>query len=153
MIRASKHSSLSWHFINFNKTFSRFINFETKNKSWAMNEAYFKILKDEQKIVISFRYAQDINTKKVDKIFNFVRELNENIEVSLNRIKNNIEKELTKKTKKKTKKNQEQVEENSEEPQVRLKIKLKFLSADKFFLSDFSGTSQRKWHRQQHKIL
>lgn len=71
-----------------------------------MNEAYFKHLVDEQKIAISFRFVRDVDAKRVDRVFNFVRDMNEDIEVSLNRIKNNIEKELTKKSKKSKKKQQ-----------------------------------------------
>lgn len=72
-----------------------------------MNEAYFKHLEEEKKVSIHFRFIQDIENKKIDRVFNFVRDVDENIEVSLNRIKNNLEKELTKKMKpKRNKKNQ-----------------------------------------------
>lgn len=72
-----------------------------------MNEAYFKHLSAEGKIAISFRFVQEFEGRKIDRIFNFVRDLSEEINVSLNRIRNNLEKELVKKSKKKTKKNQE----------------------------------------------
>lgn len=90
-----------------------------------MNEAYFKYPVDEGKIAISFRFVQDISeTKKIDRVFNFVRDVNENVDVSMNRIKNNLEKELTKKLKKKTKKNQPAEEEAKEDLQVRLTTSL-----------------------------
>lgn len=72
-----------------------------------MNETYFKHLEEERKISIHFRFVQEIENKKIDRVFNFVRDVDEKIEVSLNRIKNNLEKELAKKMKpKKNKKNQ-----------------------------------------------
>ena len=83
-----------------------------------MNEAYFKHLETEQKIAISFRFVQEVGNKKVDRIFNFSRDLSENIDVGLNRIKGNLEKEFVKKTKKKSK---AEVSENQENFQVRLK--------------------------------
>lgn len=98
-----------------------------------MNEAYFKHLEDEQKIAISFRFVQDLDAKKIDRVFNFVRDLKEDVDVGLNRIKNNLEKEFTKKTKKKSKKNQassECAEENSEISLVRLN----FLNFSEHFL-------------------
>ena len=79
-----------------------------------MNEAYFKHLELEQKIAISFRFVQEIGNKKVDRIFNFSRDLSENIDVGLNRIKGNLEKEFVKKTKKKSKSNSAEVSENQD---------------------------------------
>lgn len=111
-----------WHKRSISIINHRLINFENKNKVLQMNEAYFKHIVDEGKIAISFRYVQDISEKKkFDRVFNFVRDVSESIEVSLNRIKNNLEKELTKKTRKKTKKNQPPPEEDpSENVQVGL---------------------------------
>ena len=103
-------------------SFHRLINFDNKNKVLKMNEAYFKHLVDEQKIAISFRFVQEVETRRIDRVFNFVRDLNENIEVSLNRIKNNLEKEFSKKVKKKAKKDQQQPEASSENVQVRLRL-------------------------------
>lgn len=119
-----KHLLFSFH-KRVNKLNYRFINFENKNKVLQMNEAYFKHIVDEGKIAISFRYVAEISDqKKVDRVFNFVRDVTENVEVSLNRIKNNLEKELTKKVKRKSKKNQEQPEEDSSEKiQVGLTMK------------------------------
>lgn len=99
---------------------SRFINFENKNKVLKMNEAYFKHLEEDQKIAISFRFVHDIDAKRIDRIFNFVRDLSENVDVGLNRIKNNLEKEFTKKNKKKTKKNQEPSTVENSENQISL---------------------------------
>lgn len=99
----------------------RLLNFDNKNKVLMMNEAYFKHLVDEEKIAISFRFVQtSSDNRKVDRVFNFVRDLSENVDVSLNRIRNNLEKELTKKQKKKSKKNQEAEEPTPEAPQVGL---------------------------------
>lgn len=104
-----------------NQFIRRLINFDNSNKVLDMNEAYFKHLADEQKIAISFRFVQDINSKKIDRIFNFVRDLNENVDVSLCRIKNNLEKEVSKKMKKKAKKTQQPSDKEVEEIlQVRL---------------------------------
>lgn len=72
-----------------------------------MNEAYFKHVSEDGKIAISFRFVQELDAKKVDRTFNFVRDLDEQIEVSMNRIRNNLEKELVKKSKKKSKKGQD----------------------------------------------
>lgn len=119
-----KHLFFSWHKVRFSKLNYRSLNFDNKNKVLRMNEAYFKHLQDEGKIAISFRYIQDINeNKRLDRVFNFVRDVTENIEVSLNRIRSNLEKELTKKSKKKVKKNQQPPPENvapSDEVQVGL---------------------------------
>lgn len=107
-----------------NKFNYRLFNFDNKNKRLAMNEAYFKHLESEQKINITFRFVQDVEAKKIDRIFNFSRDLNENLDVGLNRIKSNLEKEFVKKTKKKSKKNPAE-SENQNDPenvQVRLKI-------------------------------
>lgn len=107
----------------------RLINFDRKNKLIKMHEAYVKHLVDDGKIAISFRFIHDIDeTKKVDRVFNFVRDLSENVDVSLNRIKNNLEKELTKKVKQKKKKNQAAEEKPEEVLQVRLSFLLKFIS-------------------------
>lgn len=76
-----------------------------------MNEAYFKHMEDDGKLAISFRFVQDVDAKKIDRVFNFVRDLSENVEVTLNRIRTNLEKEFTKKQKKKSKKNQQADEE------------------------------------------
>lgn len=88
--------------INF-RVNNRLINFDNRNKILKMNEAYFKHLSDEGKIAISFRFVHEIENKKIDRVFNFVRDLNEDINVSLNRIRNNLEKEFVKKQKKKKK--------------------------------------------------
>lgn len=77
-----------------------------------MNEAYFKHM-SEGKLAITFRFVQDIDAKRIDKVFNFVRDLNENVDLSLNRIRTNLEKELNKKLKKKSKKNQTAEDEES----------------------------------------
>lgn len=120
----SKQTFLRWQ-KPLNQLNCRLINFENKNKVLAMNEVYFKHLQEEQKIAISFRFVQNVEAKKIDRIFNFVRDLSENLDVGLNRIKTNLEKEFTKKTKKiKIKKNQaptEATEENPENVQVRLR--------------------------------
>lgn len=113
-----KQLFLSWQ-KPFNRINYRLINFDKKNKVLNMNEAYFKHLEEDKKIVISFRFVYDngdsLNYKKIDRIFNFVRDINEKVEISMHRIKTNLEKELTKKTKK-SKKRPENVEsENSQE--------------------------------------
>lgn len=86
-------------------------NFENKNKVLKMNEAYFKHVANEGKLAISFRFVQDVDAKKIDRVFNFVRDLSEDLEVTLHRIRANLEKEFTKKHRKKSKKSQEQAEE------------------------------------------
>ncbi|CRK87609.1 CLUMA_CG001405, isoform A, partial [Clunio marinus] len=101
-----KHLFIPWRKYK-NQLNYRLINFDNKNKSLTMNEVYFKHLVEEQKIAISFRFVQTINSFKIDRIFNFVRDLTENIDVSLNRIKNNVEREVTKKISKKKKKSKD----------------------------------------------
>lgn len=44
------------------------INFDNKNKTLKMNEAYFKHLSDEGKIAISFRFVQQLEEKKIDRV-------------------------------------------------------------------------------------
>ena len=88
-----------------------------------MNEAYFKHMVDEQKIAISFRFVHELETKKIDRVFNFVRDVNESVEVSLNRIKNNLEKEFIKKQKKKPKKNQPPAEAEPAEENLQVGLK------------------------------
>lgn len=125
-----KHFNLPWQIKRIaGKTNYRLINFDNRNKVLKMNEVYFKHLVDEGKMAISFRYVQDINQRKVDRVFNFVRDVTENVEVSLNRIRNNLEKELTKKSKTKVKKHQPPPEEDpSENIQVRSMALISFIS-------------------------
>lgn len=81
--------------------FSRY--FSIKKNLLDMNQVYFKYHKEElaDKIMISLRIQKEVSeTKKVDKNFNFVRNLNEKVDTTLNRIKNNVEKEINVKTKK-----------------------------------------------------
>lgn len=92
----------------------RSFNFENRNKVFEMNEAYFKHLQTEQKIAISFRFVSEFEGKKIDRIFNFSRDIEENIDITLNRIKSNVEKEFAKKTKRKSKKNETDSAENQE---------------------------------------
>lgn len=145
-----KHLLFPWQ-NQLNKVNYRLINFENSNKVLRMNEAYFKHLVDEQKIVISFRWVQDINAKKFDRIFNFVRDVNENVDVSLHRIKNNLEKELTKKIKRSKKKQEPTDGENSETLQVRLMENV-LKSISKFMILDSSRASRFKRNRQQQEL-
>lgn len=78
--------------------------------------AYFRLLKDEEKLNISINYKNA--ELKVDKTFNFCRNLNENLKDFLPRIKNNLEKELNKKNKKRKKKDEAEETQNSS-PEVR----------------------------------
>uniref|UniRef100_A0A182K3Q0 2',5'-phosphodiesterase 12 n=1 Tax=Anopheles christyi TaxID=43041 RepID=A0A182K3Q0_9DIPT len=68
-----------------------------------MKTAYFKQLPGEEQCQISFHLVLD--QYKIDKVFNFNRNLTEQIDNSLDRIRANVEKEFQKKNKrKKTKK-------------------------------------------------
>lgn len=127
-----KHLIFSWPKI-LNRANYRLINFDNKNKLLRMNEAYFKHLVDDRKIAISFRFVQDLDAKKLDRIFNFVRDIDEDVSVSMNRIKNNLEKELLKKVKK-GKKKQPTVDET--ELHESLQVRLKKISPD-YEIQDF----------------
>jgi hypothetical protein len=89
--------------IKFNS--SPIYNFANGNKVFDMNLAYFKHNSVDSKILISFRYVKQVGAKKVDRNFNFARNIEENVDTTLNRIKQNLEKELMSKSKKKGKKN------------------------------------------------
>lgn len=80
-----------------------------------MNEAYFNHVESEQKIAISFRFLKEQESFRFDKVFNFRREVTEEIEKSLTRIKKNLEKELQTKKAKKKKKNQPAGEANADD--------------------------------------
>lgn len=67
-----------------------------------MHKAYFKRAPDDNRCNITFRFTNE--THKIDRIFNFSRDLNEKVEVCLDRIKTNVEKEFNKKVNKKKKK-------------------------------------------------
>lgn len=77
-----------------------------------MNIAYFKAIDD--RCNITFRYIN--KDLKVDRVFNFSRDLNEKVDVCLERIKTNVEKELNKKSKQavKAKKKQKSTDEIEE---------------------------------------
>lgn len=85
-----------------------------------MNEAYFKHVNDG-KLLIQFRFVQDVDAKRIDRVFNFARDLTENVDLTMNRIRTNLEKEFTKKLKRKSKKNQPAEEETASALQVRKK--------------------------------
>jgi hypothetical protein len=85
-----------------------------------MDQAYFKYNPEVaiDKLNISLRFQKAVDDKKnIDKQFNFIRNKNELVETTLNRIKNNIEKELKSKINKKNKKKQQQEEEQTQ-PEV-----------------------------------
>ncbi|KAG5683242.1 hypothetical protein PVAND_012535 [Polypedilum vanderplanki] len=73
-------------------------------------------------MVISFRYVKEIGQKKLDRNFNFVRSLEENVDKTLERIKNNLEKELKIKSKKKNNKNVESTQEIEKNVEVSVKL-------------------------------
>lgn len=99
-------------------------NFANKNKTLDMNQAYFKHDRVESKLKISFRYIKQItDTKKIDRNFNFVRNIDEKIDVAMNRIKNNLERELKVKSKKKNKNNDKNQDEEKD-----LEVRLNKLS-------------------------
>ena len=80
-----------------------------------MNQVYFKHDKADAKMLISFRYVKQVTeTKKLDRNFNFVRSINESVDVALNRIRSNLQKEVTIKSKKKIKKNAAETQEVKE---------------------------------------
>lgn len=90
----------------------------------GMNQIYFNYNKEEKadKMMISLRFQnKNLNFKN----FNFVRNLNEKIEITINRIKNNIEREINSKSKKKIKKSMSPAEELQLKKEVRLLKKLK----------------------------
>uniref|UniRef100_A0A336MZW3 CSON003646 protein n=1 Tax=Culicoides sonorensis TaxID=179676 RepID=A0A336MZW3_CULSO len=86
-----------------------------------MNKAYFKRA-PENRCSITFRYINE--TFKIDRVFNFNRDLNEKVEVCLDRIKNNVEKELTKKLNKKKKKSKNAAAEETSPPEEMQKIQV-----------------------------
>lgn len=66
---------------------------------YAPNIAYLRYQTNEPQFQLTFRLlVQDSN---VDRVFNFSRNLNENVDACMDRIRNNIEKEFNKKNKKK----------------------------------------------------
>ncbi|CAH0546185.1 unnamed protein product [Brassicogethes aeneus] len=63
-----------------------------------MENAYFREIKDKDQFQLTFQY---VNTDlKVDRQFNFCRNLNEKVESLLNRVTTNVEKVVNKKNKK-----------------------------------------------------
>lgn len=79
---------------------------------YDMNKAYFKRAPDNR-CNITFRYKNEPH--KIDRVFNFSRDMNEKILVCLDRIKTNVEKELNKKVNKKKKKSKDVTIENQVE--------------------------------------
>lgn len=69
---------------------------------YKMNNAYFRYNEEENQLSINFRYQNP--EFKIDRDFNFCRNPSENIDLCLERMKNNLEKEFSKKSKKKNKK-------------------------------------------------
>lgn len=91
----------------------KFIVTHSHKVLYRMSNAYFRYNKDENQLIINLRYRNpDI---KIDRDFNFCRNPSENIELFLERMKNNLEKEISKKLKPKKKK-QEKVESESQVP-------------------------------------
>lgn len=80
--------------------------------------AYFRLLKDEEKLNITFNYTN--SDLKVNKTLNFSRNLSEKIVNFLPRIRYNIEKELNKKNKKRKKKDESEESQNNTPPEVSL---------------------------------
>lgn len=92
---------------------------------YKMNNAYFRYNEEENQLAINFRY---INPEfKIDRDFNFCRNPSENIDLCLERMRNNLEKEFSKKTKKKnnkkTSKNENEVDA-AVPPQPEISVKL-----------------------------
>lgn len=84
--------------------FCKFLRYLSTKRAinYKMHKVYMRNENQSNELHINFRY---INEKfKVDREFNFCRQLNENVSVALNRIKSNIEKEFNKKNKKSKKK-------------------------------------------------
>lgn len=81
-----------------------------------MDQAYFKHNTHDDKMIISFRVQKQISeTKTLDKNFNFIRSISEQISVTINRIKNNVEKEIKSKSKKKSKKDIQALSDESQD--------------------------------------
>ncbi|XP_063706039.1 2',5'-phosphodiesterase 12 [Culicoides brevitarsis] len=78
-----------------------------------MEKAYFKKAPDNR-CNITFRYTNDVH--KIDRVFNFSRDINEKVVVALDRIKVNVEKELNKKLNKQKNKKKAKPEELKELP-------------------------------------
>ncbi|XP_058824214.1 2',5'-phosphodiesterase 12-like [Topomyia yanbarensis] len=70
---------------------------------YNMNIAYFRQLPNEEQCSISFHLVNE--RYKINKVFNFCRNVTENIDASAERMRANIEKELKKRTNKKRKAN------------------------------------------------
>uniref|UniRef100_A0A8D7ZVP2 2',5'-phosphodiesterase 12 n=1 Tax=Culex pipiens TaxID=7175 RepID=A0A8D7ZVP2_CULPI len=69
-------------------------NFAVRHR-YRMHTAYFRQLPDEEQCAISFRVASE--RYRIDKVFNFSRNVAENVDASLERMRANIEKEVRKK--------------------------------------------------------
>ncbi|KAL1399074.1 hypothetical protein pipiens_008491 [Culex pipiens pipiens] len=68
-------------------------NFAVRHR-YRMHTAYFRQLPDEEQCAISFRVASE--RYRIDKVFNFSRNVTENVDASLERMRANIEKEVRK---------------------------------------------------------
>lgn len=86
-------------------------NFALRHR-YRMNVVYFRQLPGEDQCAICFHLASE--RYRIDKVFNFSRNLTENIDASLERMRTNIEKEVKKKTNKKKKNKIAPVEESAE---------------------------------------
>ncbi|XP_065077061.1 2',5'-phosphodiesterase 12 [Ochlerotatus camptorhynchus] len=75
-------------------------NFVLRHR-FKMNVAYFRQLPNEAQCAICFHLASE--RYRIDKVFNFSRNVTENIDASLERMRTNIEKEVKKKSNKKKK--------------------------------------------------
>lgn len=69
-------------------------NFAVRHR-YRMHIAYFRQLPNEEQCAISFRVASE--RYRIDKVFNFSRNVTENVDASLERMRANIEKEVKKK--------------------------------------------------------
>nr|XP_019553522.2 LOW QUALITY PROTEIN: 2',5'-phosphodiesterase 12-like [Aedes albopictus] len=104
-------------------------NFTLRHR-YRMNVAYFRQLPNEEQCAICFHLSSE--RYRIDKVFNFSRNVTENIDASLERMRANIEKEVKKKTNKKKKNKSEPAEgsleasSSSKEEQAVPKVSVRF---------------------------
>lgn len=82
-----------------------------------MDKVYFRHRENDSSVDISFRYANSVY--KIDRVFNFRRNISEQVEVFTERMRTNIEKEFGKRNKKQKKKPEEAAATVVAPPQVK----------------------------------
>ncbi|XP_062541098.1 2',5'-phosphodiesterase 12 [Armigeres subalbatus] len=107
--------------LNSSVTRSGSTNFVLRHRH-RMNVAYFRQLPNEEQCAICFHLSSE--RYRIDKVFNFSRNVTENIDASLERMRTNIEKEVKKKynRKKKSKTETGSAQEMQDVPNVSVRL-------------------------------